>query len=208
MAALNLDKESAYVNALNTIAALSANDSVSQVLQEIEQIPEDTRLKDAILIEMDKSRIFPDSFMKIITFMYFLIDEKRQIHEFYEQAMERYETINKLTAKGRPTEDEAKIKKTLTDFILKIESLYEAHFKADDGILKELSRHMAELNIKPGTIDRDLLNYKVSSRSIGQLQPNMVVLLDAYFQYKKNKGILKRLVKISNYIIEDAQKRA
>jgi DNA-directed RNA polymerase beta' subunit len=73
--------------------------------------------------------------------------------------------------------------------------------------IKELNRHMTELNIKHN-IDREILHYKISPRSFAQIQPHLISLLDVYFNYKKNKGILKRLIKISNYIIEDAVKKA
>ncbi|HNN81638.1 MAG TPA: hypothetical protein PKL30_22320, partial [Leptospiraceae bacterium] len=79
--------------------------------------------------------------------------------------------------------------------------------KAGDAIIKELNRHMTELNIKHN-IDREILHYKISPRSFNQVQPHLIALLDVYFNYKKNKGILKRLIKISNYIIEDALKKA
>ncbi len=202
-----ITKEESYLQALNIISSLTQTDSISAAQEAIGRIPEDLKLKDAILIEMDKSRIFPDSFMKIVTLLRYIQSEKEEINLSYEDAISRYDTINKLTSKGRPTEDEAKIKKTLTDFILKIESFYETHFKADEGVVKELARHMAEIGIRPGGIDRDLLNYKITARSANQVQPHIVGLLDVYFQYKKNKGILRRLVRIANYIIEDAEKK-
>jgi hypothetical protein len=207
MAEILSEKENAYVMALNKIASMTLNDSISAVQSAIAEIPEDLKFKDAILIEMDKSRIFPDAFMKIVTLMRFIQSEKEEINSFYEEAIDRYNTINNLTSKGRPTEDEAKIRKTLTDFILKIESLYENHFKSDEGIIKELARHMNELNIREGSINRDILNYKIAPRTQNQIQPHIVALLETYFQYKKNKGIMKRLVRISNYIIEDAEKK-
>lgn len=201
------NKEEAYIEAMTIIGSLSQNDSVVAVLNRIAEIPEDLSQKDAILVELDKNRIFPESFMKILTFLIFILSEKSEINKLYEEAMERYKTINTLTSKGRPTEDEAKIKKTLTDFILKIESFYEVHDKAGDAAIKELNRHMTELQIRQ-TIDREILHYKVSPRSFGQIQPHLIALLEVYFNYKKNKGILKRLIKISNYIIEDALKKA
>ncbi|MCX7998319.1 MAG: hypothetical protein N3A69_05120 [Leptospiraceae bacterium] len=202
-----IDKDKAYVEALTRIASVSINDSVTSVQEAISKIPEDLKLKDAILIEMDRSRIFPDSFQKIVTLLRFIQSEKEEINQFYEEAIEKYDTINKLTSKGRPTEDEAKIKKTLTDFILKIESLYETHFKAEEGIIKELARHMNELNIRPSSVNKDLFPYKISTKTQNQIQQHIVTLLDCYFQYKKNKGIMKRLVRIANFIIEDAEKK-
>ena len=58
-----MDKEEAYINTLNLIAGLNQNESVSAVLDSLKEIEEDLKFKDAILIEMDKSRIFPDAFM-------------------------------------------------------------------------------------------------------------------------------------------------
>ena len=105
------NKEEVYIEAMSMIAALSQNDSVSGVLDKISKIPEDLTHKDAILVELDKNRIFPESFMKILTFLIFILSERSEINRLYEESMERYETINKLTSKGKPTEDEAKIKK-------------------------------------------------------------------------------------------------
>jgi competence protein ComGF len=207
MAEVSNNKDKSYIHVLNLIAGISQNDSISGVQFAVSQISEDLKHKDAILIEMDKSRIFPDAFMNILTLLRFIQSEKEEINQHYEDSINRYETINKLTSRGRPTEDEAKIKKTLTDFILKIEFLYESHFKAEEGIIKELSRHMGEMNIKGGAINKELLSYKISSRSVGQIQPHIISLLDVYFQYKKNKGIMKRLVRIAGYIIEDAEKK-
>jgi hypothetical protein len=202
-----MDKEEAYLQTLNLIAGLNMGESTSGVINSLETIDEDLSLKHAILTEMSKSMIFPDAFMKIITLMKFIQSEKNEINGYYEESMEKYEEINQLTSKGRPSDDEAKIKKTLTDFILKIESIYEIQLKADEGILKELNRHMNELNLKPGSISKEHLNHKISTRYAQSIQPFIVSLLDAYSQYNKNKNIVKRLVKIAGYIIEDAQKK-
>jgi hypothetical protein len=202
-----LTKEDSYLHCLNLVSILTPNDSITDIIQCIAQIPEELKYKEAILIELDKTRIFPESFMKIITFFIYLQSEKEEINKLYEESMERYETINKLTAKGKPTEDEAKIKKTLTDFILKIESFYEAHDKALEASIRELNRHMIEQNLK-SPFEKEILHTKISTRSFGQLQPHLVTLLEVYFNYNRNKNIIKRLIKISNYIIEDAQKKA
>ena len=203
-----MDKEESYLETLNLIAGLNTGETTSSVQSSLSRIEEDLSLKDAILTEMEKSRIYPDAFMKILTLMKFVQTEKDEINSYYEVAMERYEEINQLTSKGRPTDDEAKIKKTLTDFILKIESIYELNFKSDESILKELNKHMIELNLRPGSITKELLNHKISARSSQAIQPYITSLIDAYFQFNKNKSIMKRLVKISGYIIEDAQKKS
>ena len=95
------NKEEAYIEAMTHIASLSQNDSVIAVLDKISKIPEDLTHKDAILVELDKNRIFPESFMKIITFIIFILSERSEINKLYEESMERYETINKLTEIGR-----------------------------------------------------------------------------------------------------------
>jgi len=203
-----MDKEESYLETLNLIAGLNTGETTSSVQSSLSRIEEDLSLKDAILTEMEKSRIYPDAFMKILTLMKFVQTEKDEINSYYEVAMERYEEINQLTSKGRPTDDEAKIKKTLTDFILKIESIYELNFKSDESILKELNKHMIELNLRPRSNTKELLNHKISARSSQAIQPYITSLIDAYFQFNKNKSIMKRLVKISGYIIEDAQKKS
>lgn len=115
-----MEKEEAYLQTLNLIAGMNTGETTSKILQSISEIEEDISLKDAILAEMAKSRIFPDAFMKIITLLKFIQTEKEEINGYYESSMEKYEEINQLTSKGRPTDDEAKIKKTLTDSIFKI----------------------------------------------------------------------------------------
>ncbi|MCB1158295.1 MAG: hypothetical protein H7A25_10330 [Leptospiraceae bacterium] len=206
---MEMTREEAYIIAMNEILRLSQQDSVSTALEEISKIPEDMQYKDAILSEMNKTKVFPDSLMKIITMILFLITERKEITRLYEVAMERYETIKRLTSKSRPTEDEQKIAKYLTDYILKVESIFEDHDKVDEGMVKELNRYMAELNLQVGDIGLEHLSIKLNNRSKGQMQPHLVNSLDkVYFQYKKITGILKRLIKISNYIIEDAEKKA
>lgn len=204
-----MTKEEAYIIALNEILALTKTDSLSKVLEEISKIPEDIQNKDAILAEMSKTKVFPESLMKILTMILFLYKERKEITKLYEVAMERYETIKRLTQKGKPTEDEQKISKTLTDFILKVEAIFEDHDKADEGIIRELNRFMNDSSMHVGDIGIENLNMKLTNRYKGQIQPHLANLLDKiYFQYKKNEGILKRLIKISNYIIEDAEKKS
>ncbi len=199
--------EEFYLNVLNEIAVMNPNDSVAQIIEHINLIPENLQYKSAILLELEKTRIFPEALMKIFTFVLYIQSEREEINKLYEESMERYETINKLTAKTRSTEDESKIKKTLTDFILKIESFFETHDKAIEATIREVNRHLVEQNIQ-SPLDKELLFYKISARSFTQLQPNLVTLLEVYFNYIHNKNIIRRLIKISNYIIEDAQKKA
>lgn len=199
--------EEFYLNVLNEVAVMNPNDSVAQIIEHINLIPENLQYKSAILLELEKTRIFPEALMKIFTFVLYIQSEREEINKLYEESMERYETINKLTAKTRSTEDESKIKKTLTDFILKIESFFETHDKAIEATIREVNRHLVEQNIQ-SPLDKELLFYKISARSFTQLQPNLVTLLEVYFNYIHNKNIIRRLIKISNYIIEDAQKKA
>jgi hypothetical protein len=204
-----MTREEAYIIALNEILALTQTDSLSKVLEEIGKIPEDTQYKDAILTEMTKTSVYPDTLMKLVTMLLYLYKERKEVYKIYEMAMERYETVRKYTQKGKPTEDEQKITKTLSDFILKIESIFEDHDKADEGVIREMNRHMNELSLKVGDLGIEHLNVKLSARSKSQIQMHLVNMLDkVYLQYKKNVGILKRLIKISNYIIEDAEKKS
>jgi hypothetical protein len=198
--------EDLYIEIIGLISSLNPNDSIFAILDSIAKIPEELKFKDAILNELNQTRVFPDSLMKILTYTIYIQSEREIMNKLYEDSMERYERINKLTAKYKPTEDEAKIKKTLTDFILKIESIYESHDKSIEAVLRELARHLNEQNMKP-PFEKEVLFYKISQRSFTQLQPSFVTLLEVYFNYIKNKNIMERLIKISNYIIEDAERK-
>lgn len=198
--------EDLYIDAIGLISSLSPNDSIFEVIDSIAKIPEDLKFKDAILNELNQTRVFPESLIKILTYLLYIQSEREIMNKLYEDSMERYETINKLTAKSKPTEDEAKIKKTLTDFILKIESIYESHDKSNESVIRELTRHLNEQNMKP-PFEKEVLFYKIVQRSFIQLQPSFITLLDVYFNYIKNKNIMMRLIKISNFIIEDAERK-
>ncbi len=198
--------EDLYIETIGLISSLSPSDSIYEVIDKITKIPEEVEFKDAILKELNQTRVFPESLIKILTYLFYIQSEREIMNKLYEDSMERYETINKLTSKSKPTEDEAKIKKTLTDFILKIEAIYESHDKSNEAVIRELARHLNEQNMRP-PFEKEVLFYKIVQRSFIQLQPSFIALLDAYFSYIKNKNIIMRLIKISNYIIEDAEKR-
>ena len=181
--------EDLYIDTIGLISSLSPSDSIFDVLDSITKIPEDLKFKDAILNELNQTRVFPESLIKILTYTIYIQSEREIMNKLYEDAMERYETINKLTAKSKPTEDEAKIKKTLTDFILKIEAIYESHDKSIELVIRELARHLIEQNMKP-PFDKEVLFHKVSTRCFTQCQPSFITLLEVYFNYIKNKNII------------------
>ncbi|MBE7411205.1 MAG: hypothetical protein L6Q54_00475 [Leptospiraceae bacterium] len=202
-----LSKEEAYTDCLHSILSLGVKDSLAPIFQKISQIDEDVKFREAILTEMDKTKVYPDSLSRIITFLKFIQTERLAINGLYEESIEKYNKINQLTSKRKSTDDEAKIKKTLTDFIIKIESFFEANDTHDEGIVRELNKYMAESNLF-GSSGKEFLNLKVSSKSMSIIVPLMEKLILIFFDYKKYIGILQRLIKISNYIIEDAEKLA
>ncbi|MCE9499104.1 MAG: hypothetical protein K8R21_01090 [Leptospira sp.] len=202
--AATLEKD--YSDCLNSIILLEPADSVSMILKKLSSIPEDVSFRDAILTEMDRTKVFPDSLMKILIFIKFIQVEREAANSLYEESMSRYSTINHFTGKRKSTDDEVKIKKTLTDFILKIEALFEENDRGDEGILREMALCMKESNLS-GSSGREFLNFKVSSSFFPQIQSFMEKLILVYFEYKKNAVVLKRLIRISGFIIEDAEKR-
>ena len=198
-------KDAAYADCLQSILSLSPKDSLTPIYDKISSIDEEVKFREAILSEIDKTKVYPDSLGKIITFLKFVLTERNLIHVLYEESIEKYNTINQLTSKRKSSDDEVKIKKTLTDFILKLESLYETNDKCDEGIIRELNKYMAESNLF-GNSGKEFLNLRVSPRSFAVITPLMEKMILAFFEYKKYINILQRLIRISNYIIEDAEK--
>ncbi len=201
----DISKEAAYTDCLQSILSLGPKDSLSPIFLKISSIEEDVKFREAILTEMDKTKVFPDSLGKIITFLKFIQTERQIINNLYEDSIEKYNKINQLTAKRKSSDDEVKIKKTLTDFIIKIESLYETNDMCDEGIVRELNKFMAESNLF-GNSGKEILNLRVSPKSIAVITPLMEKMISTFFEYKKHLNILQRLIRISNYITEDAEK--
>jgi len=199
-----LEKE--YSDCLNFIVSLEPNDSISGILKKISEIREDTSLRDAILTEMDKTRVFPDTLMRVLIFLKFILVERENVNTLYEESIATYNAINQLTEKRKSTDDEVKIKKTLTDFILKTEALFESNDREDEGAIREMTKFMKESNLF-GSSGKEYLNLKISPAYFSQVQPHMEKLIQDYFEYKKNASVLKRLIRISRFIIEDAKKR-
>lgn len=201
-------KEEAYIKCLNAIADLTPNDPITPIAKEIAEIPEDFKYKDAILTEMDKTRVFPDSMMKILTIVLFVMHEKKESVKVYEEAIEKYKTIDKLVKKKSYTEDEEKIRTTLSNFMVKHDSNCEQNDKAEEGVIREIGKFLSENGYKGGDLSIENLNTKLPQKYTGTVQPHLINLLSTYFNYKKTANILRRLIKIANYIIEDALKKA
>lgn len=119
--------------------------------------------------------------------------------------MSKYGTINSLTAKRKPTDDEARIKQVLTDYILKIESFFEKNDIGDEALIKEINRFLNELESLNLLNEDNLPALMLSSKAISLIQPPMEKLVSCYEDYDKVEAILKRLIRIAEMIIEDAK---
>jgi DUF1009 family protein len=110
-----------------------------------------------------------------------------------------------LTTKRRATDEENKIKQTLTDYILKIEKLYEINDLSDESVVKELYRFVNESGLENMT-ENELEKYIVSSKTMTLLEPHLDRLREIYLGYDKLIDPTTRLVNIADYILEDANR--
>ncbi|EKJ85137.1 hypothetical protein LEP1GSC017_3364 [Leptospira meyeri serovar Hardjo str. Went 5] len=147
---------------------------------------------------------YPDTFVGLLSFISFILGQKSKMSQLYETALERYESLNQVTSKRRPTEEESKIKRTLTDFILKIEKVFEIQDLTDESLVKELNRFVSEANLY-GVTENEIKNLKVSSKTVALVEPHLDKQRENYYQYKKLGGVMTRLIRIADYILEEAK---
>ncbi|PJZ68196.1 hypothetical protein CH373_15965 [Leptospira perolatii] len=158
------------------------------------------------LIQAKNHEETPSSFPGVAGFMRLVQQNRQQTNQAYEEAMARYSTVNSMTAKRKPTEDEAKLKQTLTDYILKVESVFEKNDLMDESLLKELNRFITGLDSSELLSENNISSLMLSPKVSSAIQPFFKKLAECYDEYSKIHPVLNRLIRISNYVIEDAGK--
>ncbi len=157
--------------------------------------------------EVGIAKNYPDVYLELLFFLNFLLQKRIDITKSYESCLEKYQSLNQITAKRRASDEEAKIKETLTDFILRVEKLFEQNDITDEGIFKELSRYIEENNLSTLT-ENELRTVRLTSKATALLEPHLDKLREIYFGYEKITDPLKRLVRISDLILEELTRKA
>ncbi|TGL90605.1 hypothetical protein EHQ68_04035 [Leptospira congkakensis] len=193
-----------YLEGIEVIQKYTSGSSVEPVLKFIMTIPHNEEGFANALDEIGGINRYPDTFVGLLSFISFILGQKSKMSQLYETALERYESLNQVTSKRRPTEEESKIKRTLTDFILKIEKVFEIQDLTDESLVKELNRFVSEANLY-GVTENEIKNLKVSSKTVALVEPHLDKQRENYYQYKKLVGVTTRLIRIADYILEEAK---
>ncbi|MDZ4726655.1 MAG: hypothetical protein SH817_10890 [Leptospira sp.] len=196
-----------YLEGIETIQKYTAGSSVDPVLTFIKNVPHDEEGFARALDEVGGIQRYPDTFVGMLSFLSFILSQKKKVHDLYEQALDRYENLNQVTSKRKPTEEEAKIKKTITDFILKIEKVFEIQDLTDESLVKELNRFVSEANLY-GITESEVKNLKLSTKTIALIESHLDKHRENFYQYKKLKSVMERLIRIADYILNDAKRKA
>ncbi|MFB5651679.1 hypothetical protein ACE5IS_13595 [Leptospira wolffii] len=134
-----------------------------------------------------------------------VVQENRQsVNQAYEEAMSRYSKVNTITAKRKANEEEVRLKQTLTDYILKIESTFERNDRCDEAMFKEISKFLDGLESVEKLNESNITSLFLSPKAVALVTPILEKYEECYKEYGKLKPILGRLIRIADYIIEDA----
>lgn len=194
-----------YLEGIEIIQKYTSGSSVEPVLDFIRNVPHDEAGFSNALDEIGGINRYPDHLIGLLSFMSFILSQKKKVNDLYEQALDRYELLNQLTAKRKPTEEEAKIKKTLTDFILKVEKVFEIQDLTDESLVKELNRFVSEANLY-GITENEVKNLKIAAKTVALVESHLDKHRENYYQYKKLKAVFERLIRIADFIIADAKR--
>ncbi|OOV47815.1 hypothetical protein B1J93_00640 [Leptospira kirschneri serovar Pomona] len=190
---------------IHELASYSPGSSTGRILECLSVLPAHDEESRTSILETNEGKNFPNRLVGIIKIFRIIHSKRQEVNSFYEIAMSKYATINSLTAKRKPTDDEARIKQVLTDYILKIESFFEKNDIGDEALIKEINRFLNELESLNLLNEDNLPALMLSSKAISLIQPPMEKLVSCYEDYDKVEAILKRLIRIAEMIIEDAK---
>ncbi|TGJ99295.1 hypothetical protein EHO59_15605 [Leptospira semungkisensis] len=143
-------------------------------------------------------------FRSIILLIRVVQENRQSLGQTYEEAMARYSKVNTITSKRRANEEEVRLKQTLTDYILKIESNFEKNDRADESMFKEISKFLEGLESTDKLSESNIGSLNLSPKAVGLVSPILEKYEENLQEYIKLKPVLGRLIRIADYIIEDA----
>ena len=192
-----------YIDSLQKIRNIASGESVFEVVEHISRENPEFSSVENICNRINNGRNYPDTIHGLMLLINGVNNQKKNISELYELAMEKYSLINKnISAASKPTDDEIKIKGTLSDFIMKIESFFESQDRCVEDILSSLSGFLNESNLH-GKTDTEVLYMNLSNFVIDAIAQSLNQMAENYIFYTENLPILKRLNSISTLILEE-----
>ncbi|XDD51758.1 hypothetical protein AB3N59_08570 [Leptospira sp. WS92.C1] len=194
-----------YLAIVKELGAYSSGSSTNRILDRLSVLPSHDQESRTAILETNLGKNLPNRLVGILKIFRIIQSKRQEVYSFYETAMGKYETINSLTARRKPTDDEGRIKQILTDYILKIESHFEKNDIGDEALIKEMGRFLSELESFHLLNEDNLAALVLSAKAISLMQPPMEKLIACYTEYDQVGSILKRLIRIAEMIIEDAK---
>ncbi|EPG75560.1 hypothetical protein LEP1GSC058_2197 [Leptospira fainei serovar Hurstbridge str. BUT 6] len=186
------------------IGTSSGAGGTAKVLEALAALDLDEKEEESILIDAKSEGESSLDFVKILKIFRVVRKIRESVSQAYEEAMTRYSKVNSMTGKRRPTEDEAKLKQTLMDYILKIEGTFERNDLADESLIKELHKFFESLDSADKLSEENISSLYISPKTASLISPLLERMQECYEEYGKIRPILKRLIRIADYIIEDA----
>lgn len=195
-----------YQEGIEHILNYTAGASIGPVLDFIRSLH--SLHKDTVpdLDEIGMTNQYPDSLEAMLLYLGIIIHRRAIITQLYEKSMDRYQQVSTMTGNRRPTDDEARIKEFLTDYILKVEKLYEVNDLTDESIVKELNRFAVESNLANLT-ESELQKTIISSKTMTLLEPHLDRLREIYYGYDKLLDPVSRLIRIADFVLEEGNRK-
>ncbi|GBF37468.1 hypothetical protein [Leptospira johnsonii] len=179
--------------------------STGRVLEKLSGLQVDDSKGGEMFLEIRNKKDTAWDFRSVVALVRLIQQYRQSVGHSYEEAMARYSKVNNLTAKRKANEEEVRLKQTLTDYILKIESNFEKNDRADESIVKEITRFFDSLESAEKLSESNISSLNLSPKSVAQIGPILEKYEECYQEYSKLKPVLGRLIRIADYIIEDAE---
>ncbi|PJZ78908.1 hypothetical protein [Leptospira neocaledonica] len=179
--------------------------STGRILEKLSGLQVDDSKGQEMFSEIRNKKDTAWDFRSVVSLVRLIQQNRQSVSHSYEEAMARYSKVNNLTAKRKANEEEVRLKQTLTDYILKIESNFERNDRADESIVKEITRFFDSLESAEKLSESNIASLNLSPKSVAQIGPILEKYEECYQEYSKLKPVLGRLIRIADYIIEDAE---
>ncbi|MEI1278299.1 hypothetical protein V6Z05_08240 [Leptospira venezuelensis] len=190
---------------LSVAREIQGSGSTGRILEKLSGLQVDDSKGDEMFPEIRNKKDTAWDFRSVVLLVRLIQQNRQSVSHSYEEAMARYSKVNTLTAKRKANEEEVRLKQTLTDYILKIESNFEKNDRADESILKEITRFFDSLESAEKLSESNISSLNLSPKSVAQIGPILEKYEECYQEYSKLKPVLGRLIRIADYIIEDAE---
>ncbi len=198
----SVDQNPIFLSIVREIKASASSGRILEILSNL--IVDDSWGGDAFATLKSKNESQWD-FRTAILLIRMVQKNRLSVNQAYEEAMSRYSKVNSFTAKRKANEEEVRLKQTLTDYILQVESTIERNDRADESMVKEISKFIDALESVDKLNETNIASLFLSPKAVTLISPILEKYEECFLEYGTIKPILGRLIRIADYIIEDAE---